>query len=116
MFIRTAIKTAAVALIIVAGTGAAFAKTAWVDEDTRVKEDHSKKSDTIAWADEGQKVNCTDFHNGYCYAERKGKDGWIDTDDLVFKKYKSDIEVDVCFGGGSWGGGGYGYGQICFEN
>lgn len=112
----TVIKTALVALVVVAGTGAAFAKTAWVDEDTKVKEDPKKSSDTIDWAYEGQKVNCIDFANGYCYAERKGEDGWIKTNDLVFKKAKKEIDVDFCVGGGNWGGGGFGYGELCFSN
>lgn len=114
--IRTALKTAAVALIIIGGTGAAFAKTAWVDEDTKVKDDPWKSADTIAWAEEGQKVNCIDFENGYCYAERKGKDGWIDTDDLVFKKAKKKVDFELCFAGGGWGGGGFGFGEVCIEN
>jgi hypothetical protein len=109
------LKLTAAALVVLAGTGAGFAKTAWVDDDTRVKEDPYKKSDTLAWAHEGQKVNCIDFENGYCLAERKGEDGWIDTDDLSFKHYK-DVDVEVCFGGGGFGGGGvYIGGSICLD-
>ena len=108
------LKLATAALVILAGTGAAFAKTAWVDEDTKVKDDPWKKSDTIDWAHEGQKVNCVDFENGYCYAKRSGPDGWIDTDDLVFKKHK-DVDFELCVGGGGFGGGGFGFGELCIS-
>ncbi|HHY48534.1 MAG TPA: hypothetical protein GYA10_02140 [Alphaproteobacteria bacterium] len=114
---NTTLKLATAALIVLVGTGAAFAKTAWVIDDTRVKEDPHKWSDTLDWAYEGQKVNCIDFENGYCFAKRKGEDGWIDTDDLTFKKKKyKDVDVEFCIGGGGFGGGGFGYGEFCVEH
>ena len=114
--IRT-LKTTALAIALVLGTSAgAFAAVAYVEEDTKVKEDPWKSSDTLAWADEGEKVYCDDFENGYAYCERDGKDGWIKKSDLEFKKSKKEVDIEFCFGGfgpSPWGG--IGGGHICLD-
>jgi hypothetical protein len=116
--IKTALKTAAIAIVIVAGTaGASFAKTAWAEEDTKVKDDASKYADTIDWLYEGEKVDvewCGDY---YCYVEHKGPDGFVRKSDLEFKKgKKDDFDVEFCLGGGGWGGGGFGFGELCITD
>jgi hypothetical protein len=115
--IKTALKTATIALVIVAGTaGASFAKTAWADEDTKVKEEATKYSDTVDWLYEGEKVDVEWCGNYYCYIEHKGPDGFVRKSDLIFKKPKKDVDVEICLGGGGWGGGGWGYGSLCFSD
>jgi uncharacterized protein YgiM (DUF1202 family) len=113
------LKLAATSLVVLLGTTAgAFAATyGWIDEDTKVKEHHSKWSDTLAWAQEGEKVKVLDHENGYYYVQRKGKDGWVDDDDVDFH-YDDDHHADVefCIGGGGFGGGGFGYGEFCVGN
>jgi uncharacterized protein YgiM (DUF1202 family) len=95
------LKTAAIATVLVLATsaGAFAATTAWIDEDTKVKEDPDWDSDTIAWAHEGQKVKILDHEDGFYYVKRKGKDGWVDEDDVTFDHH-ADVDVDFDFGSG----------------
>ncbi len=111
------LKLAATSLVVLLGTtaGAFAATTAWIDEDTKVKEDSSKYSDTIAWADEGEKVKIHDHEDGYYYVKRPGKDGWVDDDDVTFDHH-ADVDIEFCIGGGGFGGGGFGFGEFCVEN
>lgn len=114
--IRT-LKLSALALVMVAGTaGSVFAgQYAWVDDDhTKVREDSYKGAYVIDHADEGEKVYCDYFENGYCYAERQwGEDGFIRKSDLIFKKSKkSNVDVSFCVGNNY----GYGFGELCLSN
>ncbi len=113
------LKIAATSLVVLLGTTAgAFAATyAWIDEDTKVKEEPSKYSDTLAWASEGEKVKILDHEDGYYLVKRDGKDGWVRDHHVDFDyDDHAEVEVEFCIGGGGFGGGGFGFGEICVEN
>jgi SH3-like domain-containing protein len=99
--ITKSLKSAALALVVLAGTaGTAFAGVAYIDETTKVKDEPYKWSDTIGWAKEGKKVWVSECFKGYCYIEqKKGKDGWVRKSALDFDWGKSsDVEVEFCVG------------------
>jgi hypothetical protein len=120
MTITKTLKTAALSLVVLAGTaGAAFAGVAYVEDTTKVKEEPYKYADTIGYAKEGKKVWVEECFKSYCYIEQKGgEDGWVRKSDLDFHwgKKHDDVDVEVCLGGGGFGGGGFGFGEICIEN
>lgn len=105
--ITTAIKTATIALVIVAGTtGASFAKSAWLDGDAKVKKQPTKWSQTVNWVNDGEKVkvqNCKK-KNGvrWCKIKVNGPDGWVRKSDLDFKKPGKwddfDGDFSMCLG------------------
>lgn len=113
----TPLKTAALALVVLAGTaGSAFAATAWSDGHSKVKSKPKSSSATIDWLHDGEKVYVDWCGKYYCYIEHKGPDGYVRKSDLIFKKYKKSHDVEVCIGGGGWGGGGWGYGSFCITD
>jgi hypothetical protein len=117
--ITTTFKTAALALVVLAGTaGSAFAATAWSDGDSKVKAQPKSSSATIDWLYDGEKVYVDWCGKYYCYVEHKGPDGYVRKSDLIFKKGKGKKSsgVEVCIGGGGWGGGGFGYGSLCIKD
>src|SRR5690606_3264081 len=103
------VKSAALSFVVIAATAStAFAATAWIDSDTKIKDEPFKQAGTIGWAKEGKKVWVGDCFKSYCYIEqKKGKDGWVKKSDLAFKKAKKqDASFEMCFGGGGWNGAG----------
>lgn len=107
--IKTALKTATIALVIVAGTaGAAFAKTAWADGDSAVRKGATKFHKVVNYIDDGQKVKvefCKDNKFGveWCKISIPGKDGYVRRSDLDFKKPKGwgkdfDGTFEMCLG------------------
>lgn len=116
MTIRNTLKTVALSLVLIASTSGAFAATtAWIDDDTKIRDEPSKYGDVIGYADEGTKVKITDCDGNYCYALFKyEEDGWVKKSDLSFKQY-DEPEIEVCFGGGGYQNGfGFG-GSICLN-
>ena len=95
------LKSAAIALVVLAGTvGTAFAGYAEIDDTTKVRDEPYKWADVIGYAKEGKKVWVGDCENGFCYIEqKKGKDGWVRKSDLDFYKKGKDVDVEFCFGG-----------------
>jgi hypothetical protein len=118
MTIRNTLKTVTLSLFMVAATAStAFAATAWVEDTTKVKDAPYKHADTIGWAKEGKKVWVEECFKSYCYIEQKGgEDGWVRKADLHFKKGKKDVDVEICLGGGGFGGCGFGFVEFCIED
>lgn len=107
---RTAIKTVAIASIIIVGTaGAAFAKSAWADGDSPVYSGPTKFHKVVNWLDDGDKVKiitCKDNKFGvkWCKIQTKGPNGYVRRSDLDLKapkkwgKGKNYSGVELCFG------------------
>lgn len=114
----TPLKSAALALLLVLGTaGTALAATAYADGDVRVKEEPRRSSDTLGWLEDGQRVSVDGCRRGWCRIELRGPDGYVQEDDLIFRRDRNDDpNVEFCIGGGGAGGGGFGFGQFCIEN
>lgn len=118
--ITTTLKTATLALVVLAGTaGTAFAGVAWADGDSKVKSKPKSSSATIDWLYDGEKVSVDWCGKYYCYIEHKGPDGYVRKSDLDFHwddHHYDDHGVEVCLGGGGWGGGGWGFGSFCIKD
>lgn len=104
----TAIKTATVALVIVAGTaGAAMAKPAWADGDLHVKKHPTKFSQTVNWLNDGEKIKVigcqkNQFGVNWCKIKLNGPDGFVRKADLDFSKPGKwndfDGDFEMCLG------------------
>jgi hypothetical protein len=110
------LKLAATSLIVLLGTtvGAFAATYGWIEKDTKVKEEPSKYSDTLAWADEGEKVKILDHEDGYYLVKRDGVDGWVRDHHVDFGYDDDHHDVSFCIGGfGPGPFGGFGGGELC---
>ena len=93
------IKTAALALAVVAASaGAASAATfAWADQDAKVRLFHKNTSPTVNWIAEGQKVKVIDSFGGWYKVQIPGQDGWVKGSALSFGPYWKNADYDTSF-------------------
>lgn len=113
MTISKTLMTGLVAASVLLGTaGASFASQyAYIDHDTKLKQYHSKNSDTLDWLNEGQKVKVLSDWNNWVKIKVYGEIGWV-----------KDSAIDWNYGGNGNGNGNvnacfYGpYGYVCVNN
>ena len=118
---------ASLAALTMLVAGSAIAATGEVNTDANVRDGAGTEYDIIGHLSEGDEIECVDFEDGWC--ELDDNEGYVagslvdldggshhDDDDYDDDHHHSDVDVEICLGGGGFGGGGFGYGQLCIEN
>ncbi|MDP1729726.1 MAG: SH3 domain-containing protein [Devosia sp.] len=118
MNISKTLKTAALAIVVVAATAGASlaAQWAWVDHDANVRQFHTNASPVVNWVSEGQKVKIIASWNNWYKLQIPGPDGWVKKNVIDFNPWPNNpwpnnpgpVNGQVCF----WGQ----YGYICLGN
>ena len=87
------LKIAAVATVVVlASASASFAATfAWVNYDSKVRNQHTTQSMVVNYVDEGQKVKVVGSWGNWYKIQIPGKDGWVKANALDFDNWQDPI-------------------------
>ena len=93
------IKTAALALTVLAATAgaASAAQYAWADQDAKVRLFHQNGAPTVNFIEEGQKVKIVDSFGSWYKIQIPGKDGWVKSSTLDFAPFPANDFDDASF-------------------
>jgi hypothetical protein len=119
---------ASIAALTMLTATSAFAAIGEINTPANVRDGAGTGYDIIDHLDEGDKVNCVDFDEGWCELDDDAGfvagslidfDGGDDDDDgdhdHDYDDDHHDVDVELCIAGGGFGGGGFGYGEICID-